>query len=877
MGLRVSIQPEPDMRPEAAGNGIQQVVHAMFKHLPHRDIELVADEARTDVRAAHVSSSTGTPDVLHCHGLYPTGEMPMEAWAYEVNARVIADARQARIVTVPSLFVADIFSRNMGFRPKIVPHGIETMEWPEAGTRGELTVLWNKGRPGDVCSIEPIERLAQLRPNVKFVSTFGTARRNLEITGDMPHSAMKELLYKCGIYYAPTKETYGIGILEAMAAGMPVLTWNWGHNPSLVQHMVTGYVAEPHDYIDTTRGLDWCIAHFSELSQAARVEAMLHSWDGPIAQYASIYQQAYARKKAVGPLVSVVIPCYNYGKYVAEAIESVKSQTLPDWECIIVDDGSTDDSLECIKKAVQGDSRFKVLAQLNARVAAARNRGAAAASGQYLCFLDADDYMLPRCLEILASTLLKDRTAGIAYGRLKELTDKGLDANVSSWPNDFNMVHQLAQRNQVPSCCLIEARAFFRAGGYRSHTIPAEDGELWTRITLLGFNAVKATDEAVYVYRKHGANATIVHPGVPPWVAWLPAANKGVQPIASVAPVSKHSHPVYNYDRPLVSFVTPVGPGHEMFVGDAIESVCAQIDHRWEHIIVDDTDEGTLQSYGVIPYAMRYPHLRWLRSPKLHNVSAARNAGARMARGRFLCFLDADDMLFKEFVQATLPMTMERAKPLVYTDWIELPEGKVHQAENWDPQVLQQRAIIAVTFVHEKSAFTLVGGFDESLDMWEDWDYTVRLSFLGYQGVHVPKPLFSYSYSTGKRREMSLEKAKLMNKGSLVTPEAPSPALSAPVVAAPQMSTHKAIRPAVPPVQRQVQENLAIIQPIRNRPAPAGTVQVRYVGRDQEARIYRAASGRKYRFGPGTYAVQPVRAEDVAHFKALVGMFEVSS
>jgi len=879
MSLKVFMHPEPDTKPEAIGNGIQMVVQAMYKHLPTMDIELVSSLDHADLFASHVDSPFRVPDVLHTHGLYPTGEMEMGGWAFEVNARVITNARQALAVTAPSTFVADIFARNLGFRPKVIGHGIEPGEWPEPSRRNELTVLFNKNRAGDVCSAEPVERLAQLRPNVKFMSTFGTKRRNLEITGAMPHPAMKELLYKCGIYYAPTKETYGIGILEAMAAGMPVLTWDWGNNPELVRHMVDGYIVEPYDYTGTAKGLDWCIEHFSELTGHARVQALTHSWEGPIASYAALYRQAYARKLAKGPLVSVVIPCYNYGKYVAEAIQSVKDQTLTDWECIVVDDGSTDDSFEVAKKATQDDPRFTVITQLNAKVANTRNRGATRAQGKYLCFLDADDYMLPRCLEILTAALLKDRTAGIAYGRLKELTDKGLEAGVSSWPNDFNMTQQLAQRNQVPSCCLIETRAFFRAGGFRSHTIPAEDAELWTRIPLLGFNVIKATDEATYVYRKHGTNATLVHPGMPPWTAWLPAAHKGVQPIASVAPAAKQSHPVFNYDRPLVSFVTPVGPGHEALVGDAIESVCAQIDPRWEHIIIDDTEGGSLQEYGVIPYAMRYPHLKWLRSSKLHNVSAARNAGARMARGRFLCFLDADDMLFKEFVRDTLPMTMERAKPLVYTDWIELPEGTVHQAENWDPKALQQRSIMAVTFLHEKSAFTLVGGFDESLDMWEDWDYTVRLSFLGYQGIHVPKPLFSYSYNTGKRREESLEKAKQVVKSDARTPvetQVPAQVIAPPPVEDPRFAIHKAIRPPAVP-RAQVQENMTIIQPRLTRPGQANNVGVRYIGTVADTRLYRAPSGRRYRFGSGVHQVQMVMAEDVAHFKAMSGLFELVS
>lgn len=872
MSLRVYLHPEPDVRPEAVGNGISRVVTAMHKYLPAHGIELVPSRDHADLCAAHVDLPSGIPDVLHCHGLYPTGEMEIGNWAYEINKRVIDSARQAKAVTVPSPWVAQIFERNLGFSPRVVRHGIEPDEWPEPPKRSELTVLWNKNRPGDVCAVEPVERLAQLRPNVKFVSTFGKSRRNLDITGATSFPAMKELLYKCGIYYAPTKETYGIGILEAMAAGMPVLTWNWGSAPELVRHMVDGYIVEPYDYMGTARGLDWCIEHFDEISPRARAHALKFTWDEPMRLYAQLYQSTAERLQAKGPLVSVVITCYNYGKYVAEAIQSVKSQTLVDWECVVVDDGSTDDSLEVIKKATQGDDRFKIVSQPNSRVADARNRGAVMSAGRYLCFLDADDYMLPRCLEILAGALVVDRTMGIAYGRLEALNEETKERVVGEWPGEFNMAKQLERHNQVPACCLMDARAFFRAGGVRNHAIPTEDAELWTRIVLLGFNAAQVTKEPLYVYRKHGENATAGigtrgGPTEPNWTAWLPAANGGVQPIASVLPPRNSSHPVYNYDKPLVSFITPVGPGHERLVTDAIESVSAQLDHRWEHIIVDDTEKGDLQSYGVIPYGMRYPYLRWLRSSKLHNVSAARNEGARAARGRYICFLDADDMLFKEFLTEALVVITQVPRALVYTDWIELPEVKVHSSEPWDSRKLMDHALFAVTFLHEKRCFVDVGGFDETLDVWEDWDYIVRLSFVGCLGVHIPKPLFSYRYNTGKRREESLAKAQERMKNSLLsTMEAPVP----PVVQPSQGPTRRAIQR---PVVQGPREVLAV-QP-RVATSRSGHVAVRYVGVLQATRSFRVAGGRRYRFGPGPQQVQSVVPEDVAYFKSLTGLFVV--
>src|SRR5690606_3615953 len=92
------------------------------------------------------------------------------------------------------------------------------------------------------------------------------------------------------------------------------------------------------------------------------------------------------------PLVSIVIPNYNYGRFIAEAIESVLNQTYPNIELIVVDDGSSDDSLEAIR---QYEKKLILISQKNSGVVVARNNGAAKSRGEYISFLDADDVIEP--------------------------------------------------------------------------------------------------------------------------------------------------------------------------------------------------------------------------------------------------------------------------------------------------------------------------------------------------------------------------------------------------------------------------------------------------------------------------------------------------
>lgn len=92
------------------------------------------------------------------------------------------------------------------------------------------------------------------------------------------------------------------------------------------------------------------------------------------------------------PKVSVIVPCYNLGQYLPDALNSVRTQTFQDWECLIVDNGSTDKSRLVMTNFCASDQRFiPVVLHENHGVAAARNKGLELAEGEYILFLDADD------------------------------------------------------------------------------------------------------------------------------------------------------------------------------------------------------------------------------------------------------------------------------------------------------------------------------------------------------------------------------------------------------------------------------------------------------------------------------------------------------
>lgn len=128
--------------------------------------------------------------------------------------------------------------------------------------------------------------------------------------------------------------------------------------------------------------------------------------------------------------ISIVLPAYNVEKFIGEAIKSIQEQTCKNWEAIIVNDGSTDNSVRVINKLIEGDSRFRLINQTNGGVAKARNAGISAATGKYLTFLDGDDKWEPTFLSSLLSAI-ENMDADMAYCGYTHLYTNGIKRKFS--------------------------------------------------------------------------------------------------------------------------------------------------------------------------------------------------------------------------------------------------------------------------------------------------------------------------------------------------------------------------------------------------------------------------------------------------------------
>lgn len=750
MTIKVLMRPHPSDI-EDTRDGISQVVKNWSLHLPNYGIELVKPDSTTfDLRASHAGCTGPEVDVLHTHGLHWSADNTPEPYEHFTNAMLVQGIRNAKAVTVPSPWVAEAFQRDMRFTPYIIPHGVEWKEWAYHHEENEGYVLWNKNRPTDVCSPKALGWLAERAPDMKFLSTFAPLGQihNLSAIGTKPHAEMKKIVQGAGVYLSTTKETFGIGILEAMASGIPVLSVARGGALDLIEHKVTGYLARNWD--DMLEGLWYCVARRDELGAAAREAAKKWTWTSAAEMVAKVYYDAILEEE---PTVSVIIPSYNYGEKVGRAIESVLDQTYPYiTNIIVVDDGSPDDGLteRVVTEYSERDGSVQYIRQSNAGVANARNTGIGAVNTKYVSCLDADDAIAPQFVEVCVAELEERRTLGIAYTGIKAILPNG-DSRVTDWPGRFNYDEQLKRRNQIPTCCVFKREMWERLGGYRQRYAPtgagAEDAEFWLRCGAYGWDAKKVTDEGLFIYTLGQGHTSQGDYREVDWLAWHPWVKDNGHPFASIATPKESAHLVRQYDEPIISVIIPVGPGHEGMVIDALDSVEAQTFRKWEAIVINDT--------GNPLDLTAYPYVRLVETEGGMGAGYARNRGIEIMRaGLFVC-LDADDYLQGSYLAEMFAAFTENEGDWIFSNiYIQHPDGKIENyiSPDWSPEEIWTNDIGSVTCLYTKEMWNTVGGFEEEHNR-EDWDFHLRLTKAGYCATKIQRPLFTYRHATGKRRD----------------------------------------------------------------------------------------------------------------------------
>lgn len=207
-------------------------------------------------------------------------------------------------------------------------------------------------------------------------------------------------------------------------------------------------------------------------------------------------------------LISVIIPLYNAERYISETLDSVLSQTYPNWECIVVDDGSTDSSADIVKRYSANDSRIRYIKQENGGPSKARNNGFDRAKGDYIQFLDADDVILPERFKTLLKEYKSCDDSVILYSDILLGEDDDIykrqpfsHSTSTGKDLDFRLIYSCFGQKVlfVPGAILFPRRAVINNRWDETMSY-SEDWDLYLRITKSGYS-FRNFPTTLFIYR----------------------------------------------------------------------------------------------------------------------------------------------------------------------------------------------------------------------------------------------------------------------------------------------------------------------------------------------------------------------------------------
>ena len=200
----------------------------------------------------------------------------------------------------------------------------------------------------------------------------------------------------------------------------------------------------------------------------------------------------------MNPQVSIIVPCYNQELFLAETLESVKRQSYSNWECIIMDDGSTDNSKEVAHAFCEKDNRFHYYYQNNQGLSATRNNGIKKSCGIYILPLDADDLIHKDYIAEAVDVLEKREDVKVVYCRAELFGEK-----TGEWELTDYSIEAMLNENCIFCTAMYRRADFDLTSGYNTNMKYGwEDWDFWLSFIELGLKPYKIP-ETLFYYRKH--------------------------------------------------------------------------------------------------------------------------------------------------------------------------------------------------------------------------------------------------------------------------------------------------------------------------------------------------------------------------------------
>jgi glycosyltransferase involved in cell wall biosynthesis len=206
--------------------------------------------------------------------------------------------------------------------------------------------------------------------------------------------------------------------------------------------------------------------------------------------------------------VTIIVPAYNAQNTIGETIASVRSQTYPHWELIVVDDGSTDDTPAVVKQFTNGNEPIIYLHQSNQGVAAARNNGIQNARYEWLHFLDADDWVAPNFLQLLTQKLEENPEADAVHCGWNTIAPDGHNLGDKFAPDEVDMFPSFVRACAIAMhACIVRKQTVRNAGSFDPSFTYCSDWDFWQRVARTGARFV-AVRQVLAFYRMSNSSLT---------------------------------------------------------------------------------------------------------------------------------------------------------------------------------------------------------------------------------------------------------------------------------------------------------------------------------------------------------------------------------
>lgn len=222
-----------------------------------------------------------------------------------------------------------------------------------------------------------------------------------------------------------------------------------------------------------------------------------------------VYKSKLEKINLIQPLVSVIVPTYNARRYILQSIQSVLDQTYDNFELIIVDDGSTDETYNLILDTFSGDSRIRLIRICNSGVAVALNSGIELSRGKYIARLDADDIAVPNRLRQQVNFMESNKNIGVLGSAAIKINAKGKNiGEMRKYNHNYQLKWLLMFNNAfIHPTVMIRRDLLLQVGCYNN--VKSEDGDLWVRLAKI--TRFYNLDLPLIKYRIHDDQTTTVN------------------------------------------------------------------------------------------------------------------------------------------------------------------------------------------------------------------------------------------------------------------------------------------------------------------------------------------------------------------------------